>query len=228
MGVGYGRPHDSSFSIMASVPPRTTAYYHAADLPPEFWSALKRNELAANIILPFATKSLHLPREDNKEQLWIIVYDEGKGVEFILSCTKGPLGNYPIFVYTHKSSTQLTQDEARTTDSLLRLVLRLLQEVQPQRVFSVFSLAKVARKFAEIFEEHAHQGHGIRAHDDPYYDATFTFCTSETLNSSSAVFSSPSEDFLIALRRADMTNLEGVKALCKGFSDISVSIAYIV
>ena len=219
-----------SFSIMSSVPPRrAVAYTHASDLPTEFWAVLRQNEPAANIILPFAKKACKFPREDGKDQLWIILYDDaGNDVEFVLSCTKGLLGNYPIFVYTPKSSVQLAQEEDHTADSLLHLVLCLLREVPPQRVFSVFSVAKVAEKFAEIFEQHTQEQYGIRALKDLYYDATFAFCTDETLNKSSIPFHPlpESEDFLIALRRADMSNLAGIKTLCKGFSDTSASIAY--
>lgn len=213
---------------MASISPRrVTAYHHASDLPEECWIALRQNELAANIILPFAIKARHFPREDGKDQLWIIVYDDtGKDVEFVLSCTKGALENYPVFVYTHKSAAQLAQDEQQMADALLQLVLCLLNEVPPQRVFSVFSLSQVALKFAEIFQEHA-QGHGIQALEAPYYDASLAVCTKETLNKSSASFSSFPDDFSIALRRADISDLEGTKALCKGFSLTSVSIAYI-
>ena len=65
------------------------------------------------------------------------------------------------------------------TDSLLLLVSCLLDEVSPQRVFSVFSVARVTKKFAEIFEAEAHarQQDDIQAHEDPYYEATFMFCT---------------------------------------------------
>lgn len=218
-----------SSPIMSSVPScRAHAYNHASDLPAEFWGALMQNEAAANTILPFAKKALDFPREDGNDQLWIILYDDtGDNVEFVLSCTKGPLGNYPIFVFTSKSSAQLTLEEQQGKDiasSLSQLVLCLLKQVPLQRVFSVFSIAKVAEKFARIFEEHA------RGVADPYYDATFTFCTRETLNKSSVSFSPPSEseDILIALRRADISHLEGIKALCKGFSYTSVGTAYIV
>ncbi|KAG8219529.1 hypothetical protein J3R82DRAFT_479 [Butyriboletus roseoflavus] len=209
---------------IVSPPCRARAYNHASDLPTEFWDALMQNEAAANIILPFAKKALDYPREDGNDQLWIILYSEtSNNVDFVLSCTKGSLGNYPVFVFTPKSSAQLTLEENQGKDmaaSLLQLVLCLLKEVPPQRVFSVFSIAKVAEKFAEILEE---QARGVKALEVPYYDAIFTFCTSETLNKASISFSSlpESEDILIALRRADISHLEEIKALCKGFSHTS-------
>lgn len=215
---------------MSSILPARQArsYRHAADLPKEAWRALLQNEPAANVILPFAKKVLNSPRGSHSEQLWIVLYDDVNNVEFVLSCTKGPLGNYPIYIVPCKSSTQLAQEERRgrnLADSLSPLVLCLLKEVPPQRVFSVFSTAKITEKFAEIFEAHTRQKYGIQAIRDPYYDATFTFCTSDTLKKSSGPISSlpGSEDVVIALRRADMSHLKELKAMCKAFSETSVS-----
>ncbi|KAH0840305.1 hypothetical protein J3R83DRAFT_1315 [Lanmaoa asiatica] len=206
--------------------PQACAYHHASDLPEEVWRALLQNEAAANVILPFAKKASQFSRGDDRKQLWIALYDGAKNVEFVLSCTKGPLGDYPIFIVACKSSPQLAQEEKlgkNIADSLLPLVLCLLKEVRPQRIFSVFSIAKVAQQFAEIFEAHIRQEYGIQVLKDPYYDATFTFCTRETfVQSLDLTFPlGESEDFVIALRRADMSQLTGVQALCKAFSETS-------
>ena len=208
------------------------AYHHSSELPNEVWRALLQNEAAANVILPFARKALNFPRGDH-EQWWIALYDSTNTVEFVLSCTKGPLGNYPIFIVPSKSSSQIAQDERRgknIADSLSPLVLCLLKEVPPQRVFSVFSIARVAEAFAEILEAHTHQEYGIQAFNDPYYDATFTFCTSETLKNAPGPISSfpGSDDIVIALRRADMSHLQEIKAMCKEFSETSVGTVYVV
>ena len=208
------------------------AYHHASDIPEDVWDALSQNEAAANVILPFARKATTLPRGDH-EQLWIALYDSTNNVEFVLSCTKGPLGNYPIFIVPSKSTSQIIQDEecsGNIADSLLPLVLCLLQEVPPQRVFSVFSIARVAEAFAEIFEAHTHQEHGIQAFKDPYYNATFTFCTSETFKNSAGSISPflGSDDTVIALRRADISHLGELKAMCKAFSETSVGTVHVV
>jgi hypothetical protein len=190
---------------------------------------LSQNEAAANVILPFAKKAKNPPRGSNHKQLWIALYDDTNKVEFVLSCTEGPLGKYPIFIVASKSPAQIAEEEARgmdLTDSLLPLVLCLLEEVPPQRVFSVFSVARVTEKFAEVFEAHT----GIQAFEEPYYNATFTFCTSETFHESQS-FAFPlreSEDIVVALHRADMSHLEGIKVLCKEFSETSVSTVYVV
>ncbi|KAI9569288.1 hypothetical protein HD554DRAFT_2020701 [Boletus coccyginus] len=199
-------------------------YHHASDLPAEVWHALLQNEAAANVILPFAKKASKFPRGGDNEQLWIALYGGTNNVEFVLSCTKGPLGNYPIFIVSSKSSVQIAQDERHgknIADSLLPLVLCLLQEVPPQRVFSVFSIAKVTETFAEIFVASTRKEHGIQALKDPYYDATFTFCTSETLKKAPDPLPG-SEDVAISLRPADMSHdLTGVKDMCKAFSETS-------
>ncbi|KAF8551720.1 hypothetical protein OG21DRAFT_1417464 [Imleria badia] len=201
------------------------AYHHAFDIPNDVWRALLQNEAAANVILPFAKKGLNLPRGGDNEQLWPIpLYDDTNNVEFVLSFTKGPLANYPISIVASKSSTQIAQAEKRgkkLADSLLPLVLCLLKEVPPQRVFSVFSIAKVAETFAKIFDANTSQQYGMEALEHPYYDATFIFCTSETLKKASDSISSfpGSGDIDIALRRADMSQPKEIKAMCKAFSE---------
>ncbi|KAI9463421.1 hypothetical protein HD554DRAFT_2027169 [Boletus coccyginus] len=200
------------------------AYHHASDLPEEVWGALFQNEAAANVILPFATKASAFPRGGDNDQLWIALYDETRNVEFVSSCTKGPLGNYPIFIVASKSSAQIAQEEERgrdIADSLLPLVLCLLKEVPPQRVFSVFSITRVAEKFAAIFEAYIRREYSnILALRDPYYDATFTFCTRETLSESlDFAFPRESEDITVDIRRADPSHLEEIKVLCKKWSE---------
>lgn len=214
---------------MANVPAhQALAYRYAADLPEEVWHALSRIEGAANIILAFARKALHFPYDDVSEQLWIALYDNTNSVEFVLSCTTGLLGTYPIFIVACKPSAQLaedTADDGNLADSMLPLVLCLLEHVPPQRVFSVFAIAKVARSFAQIFEARTGTQHGIRILKDPYYDATFSFCTRETLRRSSEAVTSfgESEGVNIALRRADMSHLQEIATLCRLFSETSVS-----
>lgn len=204
------------------------AYHHASDLPHHVWQALSDNQAAANVILPFAEKARSFSREGDDKQWWVVLSDDANNVEFVLSCTKGPLGNYPIFIVVSKSVARRTEAEdgdQPLTDAVSALVLGLLNIVPPKRVFSVFSIAKVSKKFAELFvtEAHARQEHDIQI-DKDYYDATFTFCTRETFNET-LTFPFPvedDEDITIAICRADSSHLEGVKVLCKAFSEISV------
>ncbi|KAG8219049.1 hypothetical protein J3R82DRAFT_4805 [Butyriboletus roseoflavus] len=79
----------------------------------------------------------------------------------------------------------------------------------------------VTEKFSKLLEAHTHQKYGIQALKNPYYDAIFTFCASETLKKSSGpIYSLPgSEDVVIGLRRADMSHLKELKAMFKTFSE---------
>lgn len=202
------------------------AFHHASDLPKEVWDALLKNEAAANVILSFAKKAADKPCGEDSKPLWIAVYDDVGSIEFVLSCTRGTIDHYPIFVVSPKSPAQLAQEEKQgksVADALRPLIRRLLEEVPPQRVFSVFSTARVAKTFAEVFVAQVPEDHGIQAHKDPYYDATFTFCTRNTLKKPSEAISPFPEDVDISLRQGTMTDLEAIAMLCKDFSKTSVS-----
>jgi hypothetical protein len=209
---------------MPAVVSRARRFTSARDLPESVWVALRQNESAANIILPFAEKALK-SSSDEQQLWWIVLYDDSGSVEFVLSCTKWLLGNYPIFIYTPKSSAQLEQEQKggkEITESVSQLVSSLLEVVHPTRVFSVFSIAEVAKQFARIFQETIKEK-DIKAIDEPYYDATFTFCTRETLRSPSLAVSPLRDDsIVISLRRADMSHLGGLTVLCKAFAATSV------
>ncbi|KIJ22063.1 hypothetical protein PAXINDRAFT_63842 [Paxillus involutus ATCC 200175] len=208
---------------MPAVVSRARRFTSARDLPESVWVALRQNESAANIILPFAEKALK-SSSDEQQLWWIVLYDDSGSVEFVLSCTKWLLGNYPIFIYTPKSSAQLEQEQKggkEITESVSQLVSSLLEVVHPTRVFSVFSIAEVAKQFARIFQETIKEK-DIKAIDEPYYDATFTFCTRETLRSPSLAVSPLRDDsIVISLRRADMSHLGGLTVLCKAFAATS-------
>ncbi|KAF8846058.1 hypothetical protein BDN67DRAFT_1006545 [Paxillus ammoniavirescens] len=207
---------------MPAVVSRARRFTSARALPKSVWDALRQNEPAANIILSFAEKAA-LKSSSDEQQLWVALYDDSGSVEFVLSCTKGLLGNYPIFIFTPKSSAQLEQEEKGgkgITESMSQLVSSLLEVVHPTRVFSVFSIAEVARQFAQIFQETIKEK-DIKAIDEPYYDATFTFCTRETLSSSLPISPLKDDSIVIAIRRADMSQLGALTVLCKEFAATS-------
>ena len=196
-------------------PPQAHAYRHAAEIPDEVWRALRENEADANIILPHAIKALASPDDVSGKQLWIAVYDGTNNVLFVLSCTHGPMDDYPIFIVACKRSNDLAQD-------LGPLVQCLMDAVPRERVFSVFARKPVAEMFAQLL----HEACGIQALEKPYYDARLAWCTRDT-------FVDPidlrlpvrdgDDEVAIALRKADKTHLEGVAQLCKQFSETSVS-----
>ncbi|KIK97549.1 hypothetical protein PAXRUDRAFT_136090 [Paxillus rubicundulus Ve08.2h10] len=204
---------------MSAVVSRAHRFTSASDLPNSVWDAFRQNESAANIILPFAEKARNSPSDE--QNLWIVLYDDSGSVEFVLSCTKGLLGDYPIFIFTPKSSAQLENGGREITQSVSHLVSSLLEVVHPTRVFSVFSIAEVTKQFARIFQETVKET-DIKAKNKPYYDATFTFCTKETLcNPSHAISPLRDDSIVISLRRADMSHLGGLTVLCKEFAATS-------
>ncbi|KAG8819856.1 hypothetical protein FRC17_010319 [Serendipita sp. 399] len=119
-------------------------------------------------------------------------------LEFVLSCTTGPLGDYPIFIYNARPPTPQThhhhhtnpnskqhhkqQPSSSSSSSFLQsrmdaLATRLLPLVPPSRVFSVFAPYNVTLAFAAAWTQQT----GIEiVRGPPWYSATSSFCTLET------------------------------------------------
>ncbi|KIJ66264.1 hypothetical protein HYDPIDRAFT_26629 [Hydnomerulius pinastri MD-312] len=204
---------------MPGLPSSTIPYTHASELPQSVWNAFKSNEGAANIVLPFAMKATHFPR--NNKQLWIAQFDQAGNVDFVLSCTEeegveGPNAKYPIFIFTPIPSEQLGPG---LSDSLFPLARCLQQAVPAERVFSVFSPAVVTEEFAQIWSKCS----GKAIIPEPYYDATFSFCTVDTLKglkSSSKLLDRP--ELVIQTRLANEFDVVRLGVLCQEFSETSL------
>ena len=199
----------------------TQAYKHAKDIPEVVWSAFKRNEGAANIMLPFALNALEFPPE-NEGQLWIAYFDATGQVTFVLSCTSRSLGDYPIFIFTTLGPAERqVADITGPLDSVARALARALDESRTDRarVFSVFACEAVTREFCKIWSMLS----GIKIERE-YYHATFTFCTSATLTPSSNLRTLPEDrNLAISLGPAESSHLALVARLCEEFSKTSVS-----
>ncbi|KAG8845250.1 hypothetical protein FRB91_001937 [Serendipita sp. 411] len=108
-------------------------------------------------------------------------------LQFVLSCTTGALGDYPVFIYKHDDDTPSFSSSSSSlssssSDFVLRshmqeLASRLHLLVPPSRVFSVFAPHKVTTAFASAWKEVA--GVDI-VRGPPWYSATSSFCTLET------------------------------------------------
>ncbi|KAG1862756.1 hypothetical protein DFJ58DRAFT_905180 [Suillus subalutaceus] len=170
------------------------------------------NVARANVILPHAEKvSSHQEFLPGSEQFWL-VYSEPtpSNIRFILSCTEGPLGKYPLFIVP-VAPIRLTPELLQ--DPMEAFCEALLNEVdfRRQRVFSVFSVEPVAKAFASAWEKIAE----IRCIDEPYYDAFFSMCTPETL-----VRDGPqSTDGEIELRLAVSQDAVKISTLCQEFAE---------
>ncbi|KAG2363649.1 hypothetical protein BDR07DRAFT_1450589 [Suillus spraguei] len=140
-------------------------------------------------------------RTNIPEELWL-VYSEPTtfNIRFILSCTEGPLGKYPVFI--------VPAPWRHSADALLNEV-----DFRKQRVFSVFSVEPVAEAFASAWEKIAE----IKRMAEPYYDAFLSVCTPETL-----VRNGPQpEDEDIELRLAVPQDTDKISQLCQEFANTS-------
>lgn len=190
--------------------------FDRTNIPDDVWDALRdgNNAARANVILPHAEKvSSHQEFLPGSEQLWL-VYSEPttSNIRFILSCTEGPLGKYPLFIVPVapvKLTPELLQGPMEAfCEALLNEV-----DFRRQRVFSVFSVEPIAKAFASAWEKIAE----IKCMDEPYYDAFFSMCTPETL-----VRNGPqSTDGDIELRLAVPQDADKISKLCQEFTNTS-------
>ena len=197
-------------------------YRTARSLPMDVWEALHANPRGSNVILPYVKKARQSTEvtPDASPNVWLVcsTYRAGSStasVDFIVSCTEGPLGSYPLFIYTPIPATQLTS--SFYTPRLRSLIRELSHSVPPERVFSVFALEPIARCFASLWT-HAS---GIELEQDPeYYAAKLTYCNANTFQ---AGHLAPLRDVSYELRPARESDIKSVAELCYGFATTSVS-----
>ncbi|CCM04191.1 uncharacterized protein FIBRA_06357 [Fibroporia radiculosa] len=195
-------------------------YKSARDLPLEVWEAFHAHPRNSNIIYPHASKAKQQSRSNpNVERdTWIVCTTPGgrgrsSSLDFVLSCTEGPLDSYPIFIFTPIPISHLDPNHYRPR---LRGLIHALQEcVPPERVFSVFSLNPISRAFADIW---THQT-GIGLDDDPiYYEAKLTYCTKATLTH---IRPDVLQNTTYRLRLANERDVPEAAKLCHGFAAVS-------
>ncbi|KAG2059720.1 hypothetical protein BDR06DRAFT_927753 [Suillus hirtellus] len=190
--------------------------FNRTNIPEDVWGALRDRDNAAraNLILPHAEKvSSHQEFLPGSEQL-LLVYSEPatSDIRFILSCTEGPLGKYPIFIIP-VGPVQLASELLQGPMEAFCEALLNEADVRRQRVFSVFSVEPVSRAFASAWEKIAE----IKCIDKPYYDAFFSACTPGTF-----VRDGPQPvDEVIELRPAVPQDVEKIRDLCQEFSETS-------
>lgn len=192
---------------------RVESYTHASDINDAVIDAFKSNEGAANTIYPFILKARDFPRDGS--QLWIAHFEDNGQVTFVLSCTRGVLGDYPVFIFTTKPPTERKD----ITQPLGQLAQALRASVAPERVFAVFSCEAVTCEFARIWTELT----GIDVERE-YYRATFSYCTAATFTPSSQLRPLPeNRDLAIWLGPANESHTAKVAELCHKFAATSVS-----
>lgn len=188
--------------------------FDRTNIPEDVWGALRDNAARANVILPHAEKvSSHQEFLPDSEQLWLVYSEPAiSDIRFILSCTEGPLGKYPIFIIP-VAPIQLASELLQGPMEAFCEALLNEADFRRQRVFSVFSVESVSRAFASAWEKIAE----IKCIDEPYYDAFFSACTPGTLIRNGP---QPVDDD-IELRLAVPQDAEKIRDLCQGFSETS-------
>jgi hypothetical protein len=153
----------------------------------------------------------------SQDELWIVCYSNSPQptIDFVLSCTNGPLGKYPIFIFTPHPYSQLTDEFIQPR--ILRLVHTLLGVVPLRRVYSIFAPHNVAATFAELWSTHT----GVTLDQDPeYYAALLTFCTKRTFVNRQMTIN---PELVYEIRPAVEDDIPEAAELCHGFAAEAVS-----
>ncbi|KAG8929159.1 hypothetical protein FRC02_005928 [Tulasnella sp. 418] len=221
----------TSFDIQVRVHRSAAELIHAI----KHTSVVGEREREANIWLPHALKSRHVENSSSyastsssastSSQFWISSWTSrrsasssgGSELDFILSCTKSHLGNYPIFLYSHVPSYHLTP--AFLSLRVQPLVDQLATMVSSSRVFSVFGPSPLVKCFSALWSKRT----SVMQEPDPFYAARFTVCTRETLriqsNTSSRPLDLPDGHYM---RLAEPNDAELAAKLCQEFAIDSV------
>ncbi|KAI9060558.1 hypothetical protein FKP32DRAFT_1577631 [Trametes sanguinea] len=193
--------------------PSVSVFYHPSSFPPSVWSALEKDPRSSNIIYATAAKLVQSDASLASCNLWTVCQTVGQNSEvmFVLSCTRGPIGDYPIFIYTPLSRDVLTDDFLNLP--ILSMVRALQANVSPERVFSVFALDAVADKFAATWTAET----GVRLADQPiYYHAKLLCCTKVTIGNIAH-----EENTSVQMRPAREADITALARLCHGFASTS-------
>lgn len=196
------------------------SYHSPSSIPHGILDFLRSDSLVegpANIILPHLLKTIEKERHNDplpRDQLWIVCQRHGV-LDFVLSCTEGPMGPYPVFIFASAPFSQLL-DFDYTRPAVAALVHELLGAgVSRERVFSIFAPEPVTEIFAAIWSQVA----GVRLARSPkYYAATFTYCTAKSfINKTMTVL----DGFSVSLRAAVDRDVPVIAELCQAFSETS-------
>lgn len=211
---------------MPACPPhitRTTSnfeigvYQSASSLPASVWETFRTHPGQSNIIFAHALKTQIKESKGAHCQgnLWMTLSSDT--LDFVLSCTVGPLGNYPVFIFTPHPMHMLS--EQFIGRRILHLVTHLQKYVPVQRVFSVFAPAMVAGAFVSFWRMRT----GVAPIEEPYYDATLSYCDSKSFvnDEYESAYTPDCEP-----RPATEADIPQIAKLCKMFAATSVCLRF--
>lgn len=198
-------------------------YHSALSLPPSVWDFFASHQQHTNVIYPVAKKLLQQELNGtppSPDALWMTASTTHSShtdptLDFVLSCTPGPEGSYPIFICSTVPVKDLTADLIHPR---MEEIVRALYAMIPlERVYSVFAPETVATIFASLWTKYT----GISLDQDPeYYSARLTFCSPSSFRNRRATLHS---DKSFILRPAIEADIPAAAVLCQGFAAVSVS-----
>ncbi|KAI0673393.1 hypothetical protein C8Q78DRAFT_623151 [Trametes maxima] len=195
------------------MPFTASIYRRPSEFPVAVWKCFKEHPHDSNIIYAHVQKVAFCEGLiTDQSDLWVVCWsaEVDPSVAFIASCTTGPLGPYPIFIFTPLLLDELVYDVAQPCIQLIVGALR--NHVAPERVFSVFAVDAVADTFAIIWMTET----GVPPNPAPvYYHADFMCCTTATFKNGPQ---KPLPGLGVELRLATMLDASAVARLCYGFA----------
>jgi hypothetical protein len=202
-------PSPSQFYVKVATKP--------SDLPTDARATLETDPIKANVILPTLLKCQgeELNGHPPRDHVWVVVYGGGR-VKLIAASTDGYMGKYPIFLFSPLSDSQLSRGREPIFPALDMAAQAILQNVLPQRVYSVFGTELLAKPFATLWSQMT----GIQAELVPYYLAKISYATRETLVRPM----SPNDAH--GIRRAVPGDIQGIAELCYRFARDSVCLFF--
>ncbi|EJD54426.1 hypothetical protein AURDEDRAFT_110076 [Auricularia subglabra TFB-10046 SS5] len=234
-------PAPSRTPIRTTLPPfQLNVHTTATDLLHATLPTLSRHERSANIILAHAFKIRDeelsgRPPHTQYPRVWISLWSTGASplspstpsslianasatvrrgpqLEMVLSCCDWTLGTYPIFIWTAASPASLSS--SFLVPRIEALAHRLRQLVPDERVYSVFAATPVTKVFTSFWTKLS----GAQPIPDPFYSASYSFCTKETVTSEHKGPLPAGH----TLRRAEPEDVYAVAQNCQLFADDSV------
>jgi hypothetical protein len=193
-------------------------FVSASSIPPDVWECFKTFPQNSNILYPHALKRRAAERNGQASigtEFWMVYWSNQPfpTIDLVLSCTDGPLGTYPIIIFTPHEPERLY--EAFIRPRITRLIYALDQQVLRHRVYSVFAPEEITKVFAKVWSAHT----GIAIEKEPYYAALITYCTRATFRNRRTTID---PDFVYDLRLAEETDIPAAAELCYGFAETSV------
>lgn len=191
-----------------------------SSLPPFVWSFFEKHQQHTNVMSPVAKNLLLLESNGDAPTgaLWITCSTTQNSatdptLDFVLSVTPGPLGDYPVFICTPLPLDQLRH--GYIAPRMQKLVGALSESVPPERVYSVFAPAPITHAFVEAWTRLT----GIELDANPeYYSAKLTYCNSKAFRNRRPTL--PSDRSYI-MRPAVLADIPAAAVLCHGFAAVS-------